>query len=104
MTVTSDRGLRLDGLLDHGLRDLDISAAEHTLAVMRYTDLGGCFDDHWSTTRGDNLVMPQGSFLLGTVVRNIDRDEGIDIDLVAIRDVSKFSTTQTELKEDAGVA
>ncbi|MEU4193591.1 nucleotidyltransferase [Kribbella sp. NPDC026611] len=104
MTVTSSGQLGLSSLLTHGLRDLDITEAERNLAIARYTGLGGSFDDHWSSTRGQNIVSPQGSFLLGTVVRNVHRDEGIDIDLVAMRDIARSSTTQEALKADAGVA
>lgn len=106
MTVTLSGRPGLSSLLTHGLRDLDITEAERDRAIARYTDLGGSFDDHWSSTRGQNVVSPQGSFLLGTVVRNVHRHEGIDIDidLVAMRDIAKSSTTQEALKADAGVA
>jgi hypothetical protein len=40
--------------------------------------------------------------LLGTITRNIRRDDDIDIDLVARRDLAKTSVTQAALKEDVG--
>lgn len=95
----------LSGLLWDGLRALDITDDERAVVVSRYESLGATFDDHWSiTTRGDNVIRPQGSFLLGTVVRNIHRDDDIDIDAVALRDIDKASLSQLELKTDAGVA
>jgi len=100
----SGRGLgSLSALLRDGLQSLDITAAEHDQVVARYSALGQVFDDHWSGTRGDNVISPQGSFLLGTVVRNIHRDDDIDIDMVALRDVEKTTLTQSDLKLDAGI-
>lgn len=106
MTIhQSSRGLgSLSALLGDGLRSLDITAAEHGLVVARYTALGQVFDVHWSTNRGDDVISPQGSFLLGTVVRNIYRNDDIDIDVVAIRDVDKATLSQADLKIDAGAA
>lgn len=91
-------------MLEIGVSSLDITETERRLAVSRYTGLGRAFGEHWEDTRGDDVVMPQGSFLLGTVVRNVLRNDDIDIDLVAIRDVDKTSTTQSALKQDAGQA
>lgn len=47
-------------------------------------------------------MYPQGSMRIGTVTRKIHRNDEIDIDLVARRDIAKTSITQTELKADAG--
>lgn len=94
----------LNSLLADGLRSLDITEREYNLAVGHYEGLGDTFAEHWDHTRGDNVIMPQGSFALGTVVRNIHRNDEIDLDAVAIRDVERSSITQAELKEDAGVA
>jgi hypothetical protein len=94
----------LNSLLGGGLRSLDITEAEYHLAIGHYRGLGGTFADHWDSTRGDNVITPQGSFALGTVVRNIHRNDEIDLDAVAIRDIDKTSISQAALKEDAGVA
>lgn len=94
----------LDSLLGDGLESLDITWAEYETAVARYFGLGAVFEDHWGATRGDNVITPQGSFLLGTVVRNIHRNDDVDLDAVAIRDIEKTSVGQAALKADAGVA
>lgn len=104
MTIAPHRPGSLNALLVDGLRSLDITADERALAISRYEALGATFDDHWSTTRGNNVIRPQGSFLLGTVVRNVHRDDDIDIDVVAMRDVDRASVTQAKLKADTGVA
>lgn len=94
----------LNSLLGDGLRSLDITEDERALVISRYEAVGVAFDDHWSATRGHNVIRPQGSFLLGTVVRNVHRNDDIDIDVVAVRDVDKASLSQAELKADSGVA
>jgi len=94
----------LDSLIRGGLRALDITEAQRELVVSRYTLLGETLDEHWIHTRGDNAVSPQGSFALGTVVRNVHRNDDIDIDCVALKDVAKTSVSQAELKADVGAA
>lgn len=102
--LQNSRGLgSLNSLLGDGLRSLDITEAEYNTAVGHYAGLGGAFDEHWDHTRGHNVITPQGSFALGTVVRNIHRNDEIDLDAVAIRDIDKISVSQAELKADAGI-
>lgn len=92
----------IDHLLSSGLRSLDITSAEREIVVARYKALGRTLDRHWGTARGDNVVSPQGSFLLGTVTRKVHREDDIDIDCVVLKDVSKASVSQSELKKDVG--
>lgn len=94
----------LNSLLGDGLRSLDITATEYNTAVGHYDGLGEVFAQHWDDTRGNNVIRPQGSFALGTVVRNIHRNEEVDLDAVAVRDIDKTSVSQAELKTDAGKA
>ncbi|WP_431837052.1 nucleotidyltransferase domain-containing protein [Cellulomonas sp. Y8] len=94
----------LDHLIREGLSALDITQAEFDRAVQRYTGLGAVLDERWASTRGSNFVFPQGSFNLGTVVRNVSRNDDIDIDIVAVRDISKYSISQEELKDEVGDA
>ncbi|WP_416955074.1 hypothetical protein ACNKF0_00835 [Nocardioides sp. T5] len=102
--LQSSRGIgSLSSMLGDGLRSLDITVAEYDQVVAHYTALGHQFADHWGHTRGDNIVTPQGSFPLGTVVRNVHRNDEIDLDAVAIRDIGKTAISQVDLKVDAGV-
>lgn len=94
----------LDRLISDGLQSLDITPAEYERVTARYNELGDELDLHWTNTHGHNVISPQGSFLLGTVVRNIHRNDDIDIDCVALRDIDKTSTTQVDLKADVGAA
>lgn len=92
----------LDHLIGEGLAALDITQAEFDLAEKRYSELGAVLNDQWAYTRGSNTVFAQGSFRLGTVVRNVNRNDDIDIDVVAVRDISKLSISQEELKDEIG--
>ncbi|UPW06903.1 nucleotidyltransferase (plasmid) [Rhodococcus pyridinivorans] len=94
----------LDQLLVGGLRELDITSVERDAVVQRYEELGVVLDELWASTRGANKVFAQGSFMLGTVVRNVNRNDDIDIDLVAVRDIAKASISQEELKDEVGSA
>jgi hypothetical protein len=96
--VTGDLHLLLNG----GLAALDITQEEFDRAVQRYEDLGAVLDERWAPTHGSNVVYPQGSFNLGTVTRNIHRNDDIDIDIVAVRDIAKTSISQEELKAEIG--
>jgi hypothetical protein len=93
----------LDELLGTGIRQLDITPAERSLAVTRYGAVARSLAEHWNTDPHDGLVYPQGSMRLGTITRNFHRDDEIDIDLVALRDQPKESTSQAELKADTGL-
>lgn len=104
LTMATVSRFDLEQLLHGGLAELDITAAEHALVVRRYGELGEVLDEIWSSTHGSNKVFPQGSFRLGTVVRNVHRNDDIDIDVVAVRDIGKASITQEELKAEVGTA
>lgn len=98
----ADRDDQLNQLLGSSLESLDIAAAEHKLQVARYTAIGESLAEYWDGSAADAEVYPQGSMRLGTVTRNIHRNDEIDIDLVARRDLAKTSITQAQLKEDVG--
>jgi hypothetical protein len=94
----------LDQMLLGGLRELDITQEEHDRVVRRYQEFGEVLDDLWAPTLGSNRVFAQGSFMLGTVVRNVNRSDDIDIDIVALRDITSSSITQQALKDEVGTA
>lgn len=93
---------QLNELLGTSIESLDISDEEYHLAVSRYEAIGHSIADYWDESPTDGQVYPQGSMRLGTVTRNIHRNDDIDIDLVARRDLQKSSISQAELKADAG--
>jgi Zn-dependent peptidase ImmA (M78 family)/transcriptional regulator with XRE-family HTH domain len=93
---------QLNDLLGTSIESLDISDEEYRLAVSRYEAVGQSLADYWDDSRAGGEVYPQGSMRLGTVTRNIHRNDEIDIDLVARRDLQKSSISQAELKADTG--
>lgn len=88
----------LSELLEGTADALDISREQFEMASSRYEDLG-----EWLIERGVGTpeVYAQGSFRLGTVVRP-EVGGQYDVDLVFWRDMNRSSTTQNELKQQAG--
>jgi hypothetical protein len=97
-----DRDDQLSQLLRTSIEWLDVSDDDYRLAVARYQAVGASLADYWDGSPAGGEVYPQGSVRLGTVTRNIHRNDEIDIDLVARRDLAKASVTQAALKEDVG--
>ena len=93
---------QLNELLRTSVESLDISPEEYRLAVSRYEAVGASLAAYWNDSEISGEVYPQGSMRLGTVTRNIHRNDEIDIDLVALRNLSKSSTSQLQLKADTG--
>jgi Zn-dependent peptidase ImmA (M78 family)/transcriptional regulator with XRE-family HTH domain len=93
---------QLDELLRTSIESLDISDTEYRLAASRYQAVSQFLADYWGDSRVGGEVYPQGSMRLGTVTRNIHRDDEIDIDLVARRDLQRTLITQAALKADTG--
>lgn len=101
--MTSGTRDQLGELLEQVARSLDIPDEVHEEAVRKYDELG-----HWleekdkEQGRREPRIYPQGSFRLGTVIRPISDEADFDIDLVYERDLRKSSTTQHQLKDEAG--
>ena len=91
----------LADVLDRSGLELDISVEQQEAAVSRYHHLADFLTTE-QTGRADVSIYPQGSFRLGTVVRPTELDADFDIDLVFQRSLLKTSTTQEQLREEAG--
>ncbi|MFG1706476.1 nucleotidyltransferase [Nonomuraea sp. M3C6] len=89
----------LSDLINGAVELLDISPHLHETAVERYEEVGAWLADNGGT---DWKIYPQGSFLLGTVVRPFRLTGEYDIDLVCWLPLAKESTTQQELKDRVG--
>lgn len=90
-------------LLGAAVESLDIPEDLFRAAATEYADVGGWLADRADPNGEGWEVYPQGSFLLGTVVRPQGRDE-YDVDLVCRRSIDKQSTTQAALKAEVGDA
>lgn len=84
-------------------KELDITKTEHEAIVKSYEAVGD-----WLIRETSSLVsftpkiLPQGSFMLGTIVRPICSDDDIDIDLVCKLEKKPNSWTQKDLKQKIG--
>jgi hypothetical protein len=99
----TDRDDQLSQLLGTSIEWLDITDQEYLLAESRYQAVAASLAEYWDASTAGGEVYPQGSMRLGTITRNIYRNDEIDIDLVARRDLAKASVTQAALKEDVGI-
>lgn len=93
---------QLSRLLGTSIESLDISLEEYRSAVSRYRSVGHFLANFWDDQDADGVVYPQGSMRLGTITKNINRGDEIDIDLVARRNIDIASITQASLKSDTG--
>ena len=83
--------------------NLDISESQYKAAVKSYEAVGD-----WLSKEGSALypysprIIPQGSFMLGTIIRPINDEDDIDIDLVCKLEGKPSHWTQKHLKEAVG--
>jgi len=82
---------------------LDITEEEHNAAVKSYEFVG-----NWLSADDSPLalykpeILPQGSFMLGTMVRPINEDDDLDIDLVCRLEGKQSEWTQAHIKKIVG--
>ncbi len=84
-------------------KSLDISETQFNIAVSSYKAVGeqlskegGALADYTPE------ILPQGSFMLGTMVKPINEDDDLDIDLVCNLIGKNSSWTQKDLKKNVG--
>ena len=92
-----------DDVLEAIAAAIDIPDYMNERVCVRYQSIG-----KWLDREGSSIahltpsISPQGSFLLGTVIRPLGDTEAYDIDLVCRLDQTKTDTTMKELKEAVG--
>lgn len=99
-----ERTNKISMLLEKIAEELDIPESLYLEAKNRYESVG-----EW-LSKDDSLLIvynpeiyPQGSFLLGTVIKPISNKDEYDIDLVCfLADLDKSETSQSELKSIVG--
>jgi hypothetical protein len=102
MTVTAQE--QLNEILEELAKSLDIPDELHEEAVRKYEELGHWLEERDSAIgRREPKIYSQGSFQLGTVIKPLSDLDEYDIDLVYERDIRKGSTSQLQLKAEAGV-
>ncbi|TDE13189.1 MULTISPECIES: nucleotidyltransferase domain-containing protein [Dyadobacter] len=84
-------------------KSLDITEVQHNAAVTSYEFVG-----EWLAQEGSSLspyepeIVPQGSFMLGTMTKPIHEEDELDIDLVCQLKGKVATWTQYDLKKQIG--
>jgi hypothetical protein len=93
----------LNDLLEKVAESLDIPEELHRAAVEEYEQLAFFLEDlDQQAGRRQPEIYAQGSFALGTTTQPIKNGDDYDVDLVYERELKKESTSQKELKAEAG--
>lgn len=94
---------QINVFLENIAASLDISDAQMEKAKARYEAIG-----EWLGRENSNLyryspsMYPQGSFLLGTVIKPLSENDEYDVDLVCEVKISKAVNSQKALKDAVG--
>lgn len=84
-------------------KSLDITEDQHNAAVTSYEFVGGWLADKESSLyRYEPEIIPQGSFMLGTMTKPIHEEDELDIDLVCQLKGKDVSWSQYDLKKKVG--
>ncbi|MDR6763607.1 hypothetical protein J2Y38_003828 [Flavobacterium sp. 2755] len=93
----------LNEFLDELSKELDITKSEYEAIVKSYEAVGDWLSkDTSSLINYEPKILPQGSFMLGTIVKPICDEDDIDIDLVCKLVKKPNSWTQKDLKQSVG--
>ncbi len=103
MALTEEQKKLFSELFQELGSSLDISETQHNAAVKSYQAVG-----EWLSKDGSELkpyspdVLPQGSFMLGTMIKPINENDDLDIDLVCQLNGKNSDWTQCDLKQKVG--
>jgi hypothetical protein len=100
--MANDIESQYNKLLENLSNELDISESHFKQAEERYKAIGRWLLDDSTVAEYNPDIYPQGSFLLGTMIKPITDSEEYDIDLVCKLDITKDQVSQEQLKEVVG--
>lgn len=90
-------------ILEEMGKTLDITESQHAAAVERYEFVGDWLAREDSPLAKYNPeILPQGSFMLGTMIRPENEEDDLDIDLVCRLEGKRAEWTQFNLKAAVG--
>ncbi|WP_143961198.1 nucleotidyltransferase domain-containing protein [Litoribacter populi] len=103
LTLNKEQKSQFREILECLGESLDISRTQFEAAVSSYNAVG----NHLSEINSNlhpyfPTILPQGSFLLGTMIQPINPDDDLDIDLVCQLTGKKEEWTQFDLKKEVG--
>ncbi|MFC5623278.1 nucleotidyltransferase domain-containing protein [Algoriphagus winogradskyi] len=103
MNLTKEQKEQFEEILEEVGSSLDITESEYNAAVQSYESVGRYLSkDDSDLAKYEPTILPQGSFLLGTVIRPICKDDDIDLDLVCQLKNKNFHWTQADVKNKVG--
>lgn len=101
--MTEHQYIQYDEILEELARLLDVTETEFKTITSSYEAVGRFLAEGTSPLQAYNpSIHPQGSFLLGTVVRPISDEDDLDIDLVCELSNKPAHWTQYDLKKAVG--
>ena len=93
----------LSTILEILTNELDISKTEYEVAIKSYEAVGDWLSRQDSSiAKYEPEILPQGSFMLGTMVKPVNESDDLDIDLVCRFKNKPSFWTQHDLKEAVG--
>jgi len=93
----------LNKILGNLAQELDITKTEYEAAVKSYTAVAEQLTkDNSELLPYKPEILPQGSFMLGTMIKPVNEDDDLDIDLVCQLTSKSISWTQFDLKQKIG--
>jgi len=98
--LTREQTRKFNAIIDEMGASLDISETEFDNAVKSYEAVGKQLSKSGSLLQPyDPEILPQGSFMIGTMIKPINKNDDLDIDLVCQLRNKPYSWTQYTLKE-----
>lgn len=92
---------KINDLLENIGQVLDITQAQHELVEQRYTAVANQLSKEGSRLSVYKPeILPQGSFLLGTMIRPVMEEDELDVDLVCRLTGKKINWAQIDLKHE----
>jgi hypothetical protein len=101
MSTPYNTTTKINDLLENIGQVLDITQAQHELVEQRYTAVANQLSQDGSKLSVYKPeILPQGSFLLGTMIRPIMEEDELDVDLVCRLTGKKNDWAQIDLKNE----
>jgi len=101
--LTTDQQKQFSELLEELGQTLDITETQYNTAVRSYQAVGKHLAKEGSILAlYQPEVLPQGSFLLGTMIRPINENDDLDVDLVCQLIGKQYTWAQYDLKQKIG--
>lgn len=101
--LTNEQKTQFNEIFEELGNNLDISETQHNNAIESYQAVGSWLSKEESIlAKYKPQILTQGSFLLGTVIKPVNENDDLDIDLVCELTGKDHSWTQKDLKKIVG--